>query len=67
MTETQLCHFHVTLCHTGTGFAEEQLGVQSHSSNQFESPLASVTGDLQLLADRRCKSPFTDSQKHSRG
>jgi len=51
MTETQLCHLYVTLCHTSTGFAEEQLGVQSHTSNQFERPLASVTGDLQLLAD----------------
>jgi len=51
MTETQLCHLYVTFCHTSTGFAEEQLGVQSHTSNQFERPLASVTGDLQLLAD----------------
>jgi hypothetical protein len=67
MTQTQLRHLDISLCHPRPGLAQKELSVQPNSTDQFQSPLSSVTRDLLLLTDRRCKSSLADSKKDTRG
>jgi hypothetical protein len=62
VTQTELCHFHISLRHSRASLAQEQLGVQPDTSHKLQSPLASVAGNFELLTDGARQRSLSDSE-----